>query len=458
LSKSPHPPLTKIIYPALDGTAMAQRLFGSSGIRGIFGPDVSPEMGVRLGLAAGSQAKSAVVGWDVRRTSPALASAVTAGLLSAGCDVGVTGMVPTPTLARAAAEFDIGVMMTASHNPPEFNGFKLWNPDGMAFDRFQSDAVEARMAKGDFRRADWRSVGSAFEVADAARRHIDAIVDRIKSIDAKVVVDCGNGAACSVTPYLLRELGCKVVALNADPDGAFPGRGSEPLEERLGALRQAVVATGACVGLAHDGDADRVVAVDERGGFLDGDLLLPILARSEVKKALVVPVDASMALDDIMKGKKVFRCRVGDVHVAEAIKEHGADFGGEPSGTFIFPRETYCPDGIYAAARIAELASKTKLSRLAASVPRFPMLKERIPFDTRRRAEVERKVISGLKRLEPDELQTLDGARGVFADGWMLIRPSGTEPKVKIVVEGRNDKCAKALFSKARAIVKGAIR
>jgi phosphoglucosamine mutase len=152
------------------------------------------------------------------------------------------------------------------------------------------------------------------------------------------------------------------------------------------------------------------------------------------------------------------RCRVGDVYVAEAIKKHGADFGGEPSGTFIFPRETYCPDGIFAAARLAAIASEAKLSQLASSVPRYPILKERVPYDVSRRPAVERKLLAGIRKLKPDELQTLDGARGFFEDGWLLIRPSGTEPKIKIVAEGRSDKAAKALFDSARKIVRGALK
>jgi phosphoglucosamine mutase len=436
---------------------MPGKLFGSSGIRGIFGKDVTPELGTRLGLALGSTAKRVVLGWDVRTTSPLLASSVASGLMSAGSDVGFAGMVPTPTLARAVSAFDAGVMITASHNPPEYNGFKVWNPDGMAFDSAQSDDVERLLESGAFKRADWSGIGSSHEVGDAISNHIQSIVSSVGQAEARVVVDCGNGAASVISPYLLREMGCEVVALNADADGAFPGRGSEPLEEKLDVLKKAVLSSGAAIGLAHDGDADRVVAVDEKGKFIDGDLLLPIIAKGEAKKTLVVPVDASMAIDEYMAGVRIHRCRVGDVYVAEAIKKHGADFGGEPSGTFIFPRETYCPDGIFAAARLVALASETKLSELAASVPRYPILKERIPYDVTKRREVEGKILSALERMKPVELQTLDGARAVFADGWMLVRPSGTEPKVKIVVEGRTDKAAKELFKSARDAVREAL-
>ncbi|MFH0816707.1 MAG: phosphoglucosamine mutase [Methanobacteriota archaeon] len=436
---------------------MPGKLFGSSGIRGIFGQDITPELGTRLGLAIGSTAKRAVVGWDVRTTSPILASAVASGLMSAGCEVGFAGMVPTPTLARAVSSFDAGVMVTASHNPPEYNGFKLWNPDGMAFDRAQSDEIELLLGEGVFPRADWKGIGSSRELSDPISNHIQSIVSKIGQVSARVVVDCGNGAASVLSPYLLREMGCDVTALNADADGAFPGRGSEPLEEKLDVLKKAVLSSGAALGLAHDGDADRVVAVDEKGNFLDGDVLLPIIAKREAKKSLVVPVDASMAIDEYMDGARVHRCRVGDVYVAEAIKKHGAEFGGEPSGTFIFPRETYCPDGIFAAARLVALASDTKLSELAASVPRYPMLKERIPYDVAKRSTVEGKILAALERLKPVELQTLDGARAVFADGWMLVRPSGTEPKVKIVVEGRTEKAAKEMFKLAKDAVMEAI-
>ena len=172
---------------------------------------------------------------------------------------------------------------------------------------------------------------------------------------------------------------------------------------------------------------------------------------------MVIPVDASMAFDEMMEGKKVHRCRVGDVYVAEAIKKHKADFGGEPSGTFIFPRETYCPDGIYAAARIAALAAETRLSKLASEIPTYPILKERIPYDPSKREAVKKRILKGLEKRKPQEIQTLDGARGVFADGWLLVRPSGTEPKVKIYVEGKNEAAAKRLFKLAKDIVKEAL-
>jgi phosphoglucosamine mutase len=437
---------------------MPGKLFGSSGIRGVFGKEVTPELGLALGQALGSRMKRVVVGWDVRTTSPLLASSAAAGLMSCGCDVGLVGMVPTPTLARAAASADAGVMVTASHNPPEFNGFKLWNPDGMAFDVGQSDAVEERLTAGGFKASKWDSIGDTDEVSDAIPTHINAIISSVGRSEARVTVDCGNGAASVVSPYLLREMGCEVAALNADPDGAFPGRGSEPLDEKLGVLKKIVASSGASVGIAHDGDADRFVAVDEGGRFLDGDLLLPLLAKLEARKSIVVPVDASMAIDEYLDGTKVHRCKVGDVHVAEAIKRHGADFGGEPSGTFIFPRETYCPDGIYAAAKLVALASETKISELAAEIPRYPMMKERVPYDVSKRASVGKKLLAGLERTKPNEMQTLDGARATYDEGWILIRPSGTEPKVKIVVEAKDKGSAKALFKLARAIVTGAIR
>ncbi|MEW5936584.1 MAG: phosphoglucosamine mutase [Candidatus Thermoplasmatota archaeon] len=434
------------------------RLFGSSGIRGVFGSEITPELALRIGRAVGSMMRSVVVGWDPRMTSSVLVHAASAGMLAAGADLYSAGMVPTPTLARAARRFEAGLMVTASHNPPEFNGVKLWNPDGMAFDTAQMLEVERLIETGDFKNAEWNEVRGVEVLSGVVEEHIRAVVAGVGEVGCNIVVDCGNGAASVISPYLFREMGCSVTALNAHPDGRFPGRGSEPLEGRLEHLRQSVLALDAHLGIAHDGDGDRVVAFDEQGGFMDGDLLLPILAMHEDAETVVVPLDASMGIERVLRGKKVVRSRVGDVYVAEEMKRAGAEFGGEPSGTFIFAAQGYCPDGIYAAARLCEIAARTPLSELAARVPRYHLLRGRIPCPQERRERAMAAIEMQIPKLGPEEVSRMDGLRLDFGDAWCLLRPSGTEPKIKIYVEAEERRTAEKLYSEMRRLVEEAVR
>ncbi len=433
------------------------KLFGSSGIRGKFGDLITPEFMCRVGQAVGAQYGSVVVGWDTRTTSPLLARAALAGVASAGSNVCSAGMVSTPTLANAAREFKAGMMITASHNPPSDNGVKLWNPDGSSFGQGQMEAIEESLLGNRPATAGWDRIGRIQSIDSAVESHILKISGHIERLRAKVVVDCGNGAASTITPQLLSRLGCEVIALNTEPDGSFPGRGSEPTEENTGPLAKLVVDSGADIGLAHDGDADRVVAVDEKGNFAGGDALLPLLCKLEGRSKVVVPVNASMAVERCVGKVQVIRCRVGDVYLSEKIKETNADFGGEPSGTWVFPKVSYCPDGIYAAARLVQIASEKPLSERLAELPRFITVRKRLDMPQEIREKAMSRVSDALKALSPVETSELDGIRAVFPDGWMLFRPSGTEPKLKIVVEAESKKAADRLLKTALKIGKEAL-
>jgi len=433
------------------------KLFGSSGIRGRFNGLITPEFVCRTGLAVGNLYDDVVVGWDARTTSPLLANAAIAGLLAAGCNAHPVGMVSTPTLAHAARNFKAGIMITASHNPPTDNGIKLWNPDGSSFGSAQMLAVEELIERKSMPSASWDRVGRLGAIEGAIHEHIDAISRVIGKLNAKVVVDCGNGAASTITPYLLRNLGCEVITLNSHPDGSFPGRGSEPTEENTRMLGKCVVEAGAAVGIAHDGDGDRMVAVDEKGNFAGGDALMPLLCKLEGRSKVVVPVNASMAVDRYLKGVEVIRCRVGDVYVSEKIKETGADFGGEPSGTWVFPKISYCPDGIFAAARLVQIAAERPLSERLAEIPSFSIRKKRLDMAPGRNAEAMGKVSEAIRSRNPKNVSDMDGVRADFEDGWMLLRPSGTEPKLKIVVEAEDDKAAERLMTIALEIAREAL-
>jgi len=431
------------------------RLFGSSGIRGIANVDVTPELAMAVGRVLGASYGSVIVGRDPRLTGEMLASALIAGVLASGADATDAGMVSTPTLARGAKDYKCGVVITASHNPAPYNGIKVWNPDGVAFDEAQQEEIEAALERKSFSHAAWNKVGTRHMRADLANLHERSILAAVGHATLKVVVDCGSGATSEITPSVLKGMGCKVTALNAHPDGHFPGRDPEPTEENLELLRRTVRALEADLGIAHDGDGDRMVAVDEKGQFVGGDKLLAVFAKREVKKAAVVPVDTSMAIDEMLPKAKVYRTRVGDVYVAQEVRRRNADFGGEPSGTWMFPRVTMCPDGVYAAAHLVSIVKDTPLSELVAQVPQFPILRGAVPFPSGQREAIASRLDAALRGLD-GKLETVDGWRLGFEDGWFLVRLSGTEPKVRITAEARTEARAKELYELALSKVTGA--
>jgi phosphoglucosamine mutase len=432
-------------------------LFGSSGIRGVIGEGMTPELAMKAGRALGLVRNDVVVGHDPRTSAGMIEHALAAGLLASGASVTRAGMVSTPTLAYAARKHAAGVMVTASHNPPEYNGLKFWNPDGMAFSLQQQDELE-RLINGELKGAGWDSVGREAAVQDAVRDHMAVILGNVGRCGLKVVVDCGCGAATSITPYVLREMGCKVITLNGQPDGFFPARDPEPIDENLSELKATVRAVGADLGIAHDGDADRMMAVDGTGRLVTGDELLAYFCRFEVKESVVCPVDASMVVDRCSPGVKVYRTRIGDAFVSEQVRKVGADFGGETSGTWIFPRISYCPDGIYAAAKLADLVSRHgPLSEAIAGLPKYPLRRGGIKFAQGNKADIMGGVRAEVERLPHTGLSTLDGLRVECREGWVLIRPSGTEPKIRITAEAVDAGAAEKLYARAESIVKRCI-
>lgn len=425
--------------------------FGSSGMRGLANREITPQHALNFGLAVGSIYSNIIIGHDPRVSSEMIESAVVAGLLSAGSEVIKLGMAPTPTLALASHDFDCGIMITASHNPAQYNGMKIFKK-GMSFDTKQQEEIEDVLNKERFRYASWEKTGSLGVMENALEEHSENILKNTKSAGLKVVLDCGCGAGSVLTPYVLREMGCHVITLNSQPDGHFPGRNPEPNEENLSHLKRMVKATGADLGIANDGDADRMMAVDNQGHFVAGDKMLAFFAVRESKKAIAVPVDSSRVIDDILKGIKISRTKVGDVYVAEELNKIEGDFGGEPSGAWIFPRISYCPDGVLAAAKLVEmLEEEGNFSTLLEAIPEYPMKRGAFPCEDKKKAMI--RITEKLEKL--GRINALDGVRVDVEEGWILVRPSGTEPKIRITVESRNG-CAE-LYKVAEEIVKGAI-
>ena len=422
------------------------QLFGTSGIRRLADEELI-QLALKVGLVVGEAYPSVAVGCDTRTSSQAMKHALLSGLLSAGsrcCDVGV---VPLPTLAYAAREFGAGAMVTASHNPPEYNGIKLVNPDGSAFDSRQRQQIEEAVLADSFTAASWEEIKSGGAHNGAVEEHIAGILQSFPTpLKLKVVVDSGCGAASLVTPELLRKLGCEVVAMNCYPSGFFP-RHVEPTEANLGDLMQATGEFGADLGIAHDGDADRMMAVDDKGRFVAGDRLLVLFAREVGAKDVVTTVDASMSIDEA--GFKVARTRVGDTYVSEELRK-GGDFGGEPSGSWVFPDFSLCPDGIYAAARIAAIASREKLSQLVDNIPQYPILRGSVGSQGVEMSELEKRLSS----LKPLSVNNIDGTRLDFEDGWLLIRASGTEPRIRVTAEAKSEARVRQLYDGALGAIK----
>ena len=434
--------------------------FGSSGIRGIANQAVTSELALRIGRAVGTDRGTVVIGHDTRRAAEMIEYAAISGLLSVGCRVTRVGMVATPTLAYATRDCDCGIMVTASHNPPEYIGVKLFNPDGMAFDAKQQKTIERLIGEtgdADIKLASWDRMHPVRTDGNAVSNHTSMILASVKiEKRMRVVVDCGCGAASLTTPYLLRAMGCDVVTLNSQPDGFFPGRGPEPKSETLTALQSVVLSTNADLGIAHDGDADRMVAVDDQGGVVSNDKLLAFFGMHEARKKMVVPVDTSMLIDAVLPDIEIIRTRVGDVFIAEEMKRTGADFGGEPSGTWIFPRVSYCPEGIYAAARLVELLSSedVRFSDHLSPMPEYEIKRGSISY----RGDIDDKRIEEeLRALPSSDVSTIDGIRLGFDDGWALVRASGTEPLIRITVEGATSGVVEKLYREIHKIVKGAI-
>ena len=424
--------------------------FGSSGLRGPFASVATPETALAIGRAVGAVRRRVVVGRDARATGYALESAVVSGLLASGAEVARAGVLPTPALAYAARRYDAGVVVTASHNPAPDNGFKLWEPSGKAFGKAERAQVEG-LLRQPAPLAPWHDVREPVDEPRAIEEHVARILEILGPLRRRlrVVLDCGNGAASRESPMLMRALGVDVVTLNAQPDGHFPGRPSEPSEANLSMLRKAVVATGADLGLAHDGDADRCMAVSSSGRYLQGDELLLLFARAHAGRTIVCPVDASRTIEDA-SGCKVERTKVGDAYVSERLAQLGGAFGGEASGAWIFPEMSYCPDGPLAAAMVCKLvAEEGPLDQQLATIPRYPLVRHA----WRLRPEEMQPFLSRFREaLSDGRLNELDGIRADFADGWVLVRASGTEPKVRVTIEAVDDDAMQRLRKRVESV------
>ncbi|APE95084.1 phosphopentomutase/phosphoglucosamine mutase [Halodesulfurarchaeum formicicum] len=432
-------------------------MFGTSGIRGPVGETVTGQLALDLGRALGSMADRIVVGRDARTSGSALEWAAIAGAQEAGSEVVSLGIESTPTVARAVDWYDssAGLVVTASHNPPEDNGFKFWTRSGQAFGPDLTATLSRRIEDTAALTVPPAQMGSVRRVRDASRRHLEAL-PKGDCGSLSVVVDLGNGTG-QLTVEALLARGCDVTAINAQRDGSFPGRPSEPTAANCTELSTIVRDGDADLGIAHDGDADRLMAVDETGRFVSGDELLTLFAIDALSTDGVVaaPVNASALLDTVVGelGGSVVRTAVGDGNVAAACAEPGVVFGGEPSGAWIWPTETLAPDAHYAACRLVDILGRGgTLSDRTDSFPRFVTKRESV-----RSADGSAIVAAITDRVREryDDVTELDGVRVDTADGWFLVRASGTEPLVRLTAEARTERRATELLEESRGLLDG---
>jgi phosphomannomutase/phosphoglucomutase len=437
-------------------------LFGTNGIRGVVNRELTPEMAIKIGSAIGTffKHRQLIVGFDARTSSPMLAKAVIAGLNATGCDVFVSGMAPTPALQYAVKnhETDGAVIITASHNPPEYNGIKvLWN-DGVELSREQEIEIEDLFFDEKTHYSEWNRLGAmrdlqgiTEEYVEAIKKHVD--VAKIAKKHYHVVTDAANSVGNLAAPRLLRDLGCKVTTINGNIDGTFPGRPPEPRPENLGDLALTVKAVGADIGVAYDGDADRSIFVDENGEIYWGDKTFAVVEKYFLKdnsgEKIVTPISSSTLVKDVAEayGGEIVWTKVGSVTVSQTMKKLRAKLGGEENGGIFYGPHQSVRDGAMATALILDIMAKTgeKLSNLVGELPKYYIEKGKVECSEELKEKTLQKLVEQMRGLN---ISTVDGVKVWFDDkSAILMRPSGTEPIYRLYAEAKTEEKALRLVN-----------
>jgi len=440
-----------------------QRLFGTNGIRGVVNKELTPELAVKIGVAIGTffGKSTLIVGFDARTSSPMLAKAVMAGLNAAGCNILFAEMAPTPALQYAVKtrKVDGAVIITASHNPPEYNGIKVVWKDGIELSREQEIKIENIFFNKNFRLAEWHKIGTVQKLHEIIDEYIEAIknhidISQIAEKKYHVVVDAANSVGNLAAPRLLRDLGCKVTTINGNIDGTFPGRTPEPRPEHLRELSLTVKAVGADLGVAYDGDADRAIFVDEKGEIYWGDKTFALVEKFFLKdnpsEKIVTPVSSSTLVKDIADayGGELVWTKVGSVTVSQTMKKLKAKLGGEENGGIFYGPHQSVRDGAMATALILDIMAKTnkKLSKLLSELPKYFIEKSKVECPEELKTKTLEKLIEQTKGLNTS---TIDGVKIWFEDkSSILIRPSGTEPIYRLYAEAKKPEKAQQLINR----------
>jgi phosphoglucosamine mutase len=445
---------------------MARKLFGTDGIRGTANSEpMTPETALKVAMAVGECCRNGnhkqlvVIGKDTRLSGYMLEPALTAGFVTMGMDVVLVGPLPTPAVAMLTRSLraDIGVMLSASHNPYGDNGIKLFGPDGYKLSDSLELAIEAALDQGPRRRASPAELGRVKRLEDAGGRYIEFVKQsfpRGRRLDGlRIVVDCANGAAYKVAPTVFWELGAEVFSLGVSPDGLNINRDCGALTPDQ--MRREVLARRADIGIALDGDADRLIVADEHGVILDGDQLMALIATGLARSgrlqggALVATVMSNLGLERFLGGHGIdlHRTKVGDRYVAEAMRSRGCNLGGEQSGHIILADHATTGDGLIAALQV--LASIVETGRPASEVCRLftpvPQLLRSVRYGDGRPLEA------------PSVLRVIEkGEARLQSIGRLVIRPSGTEPVIRVMAEGEDEEVIAAVVGEVCAAIRGA--
>jgi phosphoglucosamine mutase len=417
---------------------MARRYFGTDGVRGVVGQDLTPELIERLGKAATLWSKGGrvFVGRDTRASGPELEEAFARGIVEAGGNAVLAGVLPTPAVALLA--LDLGVVVSASHNPPEYNGIKIFDRDGQKLTDAAEEEIESLLdavIPGSI-------AGEIDRVGVANDSYLEHITERFGSdlSGLRIVVDCANGAYSAIAPQAFEQLGAEVTAIGAEPDGTNINVGCGATD--LSLLQRTVLTGDFDLGVAFDGDGDRMLAVDANGAAVDGDQILAILADHLGVDLVAVTVMTNYGFHRFAeeRGIRLVTTDVGDRYVLEALRREGGLLGGEQSGHIIYLKDHVTGDGLAAALLLcAALAGRT-LAKAAALLPRFPQAKENVPVASK---DLSEELLAEIQRVNAE----LDGS------GRILVRPSGTEPLVRVLAEAENPVKAQELCARISALV-----
>lgn len=442
------------------------KLFGTAGIRGTLWEKVTPELAMDIGKAIGTyvDGDTVAVARDGRTSSVMLQSALISGLLSTGKEVLDFGLIPTPALAWGTRKYaDGGVMITASHNPPTDNGIKVFNGDGTEFYVEQEGELEELVFSRNFRKAQWDEI-KGLKSLDIRDEYIKAVLDFVNhETNLTVLYDGANGAGSVVAPYLLREMGAKVISVNAHIDGHFPGRKPEPRYENIAYLGELARTLGVDLVIAQDGDADRIAVFDEKGQYVNEDTLIALFAKLYVEEhgggTVVVSIDTGSRIDHVVEeaGGKVVRIPLGQPH--DGIKKYGAIFAAEP-WKLVHPKfgpwiDSFVTMGLLI--KLIDERGKPLSQIIKEEIPTYYLTKKNVKCpDELKKAVLERahRVLEEKLGDEIKEVLTISGYRFQLKDGsWVLVRPSGTEPKIRVVVEAPSEKRRDELFELAYSVV-----
>jgi phosphomannomutase/phosphoglucomutase len=455
-------------------------VFGSSGVRGVVGEEMTPEFVLRIARAAGGRfhddgLETVAVGRDTRLTGQMLADAASAGLSAVGCDVRRLGIVPTPGLQAYCADVGMpGLVITASHNPPSDNGVKLVGADGSELSLVALERIEARLLADRQERptssTGWRALGAARPEPDVAAGYVEKLVaaeeGSLADADLTVAIDPGHGAGALTSPDLFRRLGCRVITLNAQPDGRFPGRDPEPVASNLGDLATLVRTSAADIGIAHDGDADRAMFVDETGAFVEGDVALAVLARASLgaDDVTVSAVNVSQRLVEVADaaGADLELTPIGSTHIVTRIRElqqagERVPIAGEGNGGVLFPSYRLARDGAYTAMRLVALVAERPLGELVEPFDGYANVKLSLSLEHPDDREAMLGAIERYANEADAEVTTIDGYRLDYGDGWVLARPSGTEPLMRLSAEAAVESRAQELAAGLETAMRDAI-